>query len=214
MSGCKVEGTPTRITVPTTVKAAGWPRPVHSTAGSARPLRVVVPRAGVDAPVVSISTEKGGKLSAPPLAEPTVVGWDRTGPAPGEDGSAVLVGHLDTKTGPAVFARLSAVKKGDTVAVVRSDDRVVVFRATAVDQVGKSDFPVRKVFGNATKPGIRLVTCGGRFDRAKHSYEDNLIVYGEQVATYRVTDLAAPKRPGTALDPPSPAAPSQGALDT
>lgn len=190
LSGCKVEGAAkAKITVPTTVKAAGWPRPVKGDPGSARPVRVLVPRAGVDAPVVSVSTEKGGKLGAPPIGEANLVGWDRTGATPGEGGAAVLVGHLDTKTGPAVFAKLSAVKKGDTVAVVRSDNRVVVFRATATEEVGKSDFPVRKVFGDAGRAAVRLVTCGGRFDRARHSYDDNLIVYGDHVATYRLADL-------------------------
>lgn len=191
VSACKVEGaTKVKLTLPATVKTAGWPKPVAGEAGSSRPVRVLVPRAGVDAAVVSVSSEKGGKVAAPPLGEENLAGWDRNGSTPGEPGAAVLVGHLDTKTGPAVFAKLSSVKKGDTVAVVRSDDRVVVFRATGTEEVGKSDFPVRKVFTDSGRSVIRLVTCGGHFNRERHSYDDNLIVYGDRVATYRLTDLA------------------------
>ncbi|MEU7000672.1 class F sortase [Nonomuraea sp. NPDC046570] len=184
------------VVVPAQVKDNGWPDPQSGEPGEADPLGVVIPRAGVNAPVVEIDGGAGGKLSAPPLSDANLAGWDRRGPTPGEPGAAVLVGHLDTRTGPAVFASLSKLKKGDTVAVVREDGRVVVFRTTAVQEVGKDAFPVRKVFGTTGGPAIRLVTCGGHYDPARHSYQDNLIVYGDYAAWYRLSDFTrtAPAR--------------------
>ncbi|WP_158088566.1 class F sortase [Thermoactinospora rubra] len=192
---CKADGA-ARLSLPVVVQARAWPRPAaQARAQWARPVRVLVPRAGVDAPVIGLGGEDG-HLGAPPAGEANLVGWDRQGPAPGDPGAAVLVGHLDTRAGPAVFARLRQVRPGDTVAVVRSDDRVAVYRVTGSQEAGKEDFPVRRVFRASPRPAIRLVTCGGRFDRVRHAYEDNLIVYGEHAGTYRLADLV--ERPGAA----------------
>ncbi|MFI6482170.1 class F sortase [Nonomuraea sp. NPDC050663] len=190
-TACKAQDRATvgPLTLPATVKAGHWPRQVGETSRWARPVRVMVPRLKIDAPVTGIGSGEKGRLEAPPLGETNLVGWDRQSPVPGNPGAAVLVGHLDTKTGPAVFARLREVKPGDTLAVVRSDDQVVVYRATATQEVGKADFPVRKVFTSSGAPAIRLVTCGGRYDHDRGSYDDNLIVYGEHAGTYRAVDL-------------------------
>jgi LPXTG-site transpeptidase (sortase) family protein len=197
-TACKVqEGAATGpLTLPATVKAGHWPKQVSESSRWARPIRVVVPRLKIDAPVTGIGSGEKGRLEAPPLGDTNLVGWDRQSPVPGNPGAAVLVGHLDTKSGPAVFARLRQVKPGDTLAVVRSDDQVVVYRATETQEVGKSDFPVRKVFSASATPAIRLVTCGGRYDQSRGSYDDNLIVYGEHTGTYRTADLV--KRPARA----------------
>lgn len=177
------------LMLPATVRAGHWPQQAGESSRWARPLRVMVPRLKIDAPVTGIGSGEKGRLEAPPLGDRNLVGWDRQSPVPGSPGAAVLVGHLDTKSGPAVFARLRQVKAGDTLAVVRSDEQVVVYRATEIQEVGKSDFPVGKVFSVSTIPAIRLVTCGGRYDHARGSYDDNLIVYGEHSGTYRASDL-------------------------
>nr|BFE81713.1 hypothetical protein GCM10020093_043140 [Planobispora longispora] len=157
--------------------------------GPAEPVALVVPRAGVNAPITWIGPARDGVLDAPPLWRADVVGWDRSGPAPGEDGPAVVVGHLDTRTGPAVFARLPGVARGDAVAVVRSDGTVVVFRVSSIERARKDAFPVSRVYRVRPYPTIRLVTCGGRYDRERQSYEDNLIVYGDFAAWYRLSDF-------------------------
>ncbi|GIH90582.1 class F sortase [Planobispora siamensis] len=170
-------------------KKTAWPAPLAGWPGPARPLAVVVPRAGVNAAVTEIGTTSGGVLQAPPLSQADLAGWDRHGPAPGDPGPAVIVGHLDTKTGPAVFARLPKVVRGDAVAVIREDGTVVVFRVTATERARKTAFPVGEVYRVRPYPTIRLVTCGGRYDHDRDSYEDNLIVYGDFAAWYRLSDF-------------------------
>ncbi|GAA2903811.1 hypothetical protein GCM10010517_69840 [Streptosporangium fragile] len=167
----------------------GWPRPLEQSPGRSEPVTVVVPRAGVNAPVVQVDSELDGSVEVPSLYRANLAGWDRLGPTPGENGSAVILGHLDTKTGPAVFARLSQVRRGDAVVVLRDDGTAVVFRVSAVERVRKAAFPVKKVYQVLPYPAIRLVTCGGRYDFDRHSYEDNLIVYGDFAALYRTSDF-------------------------
>lgn len=170
-------------------KGRGWPAPLPGMPGAAEPLSLVVPRAGVNAPITWTGSTSEGVLEAPPLWQADLAGWDRTGPMPGEPGPAVIVGHLDTRTGPAVFARLPRLVRGDTVAVIRRDGSVVVFRVTATERAPKTDFPVSRVYRARPYPTIRLVTCGGRYDPARHSYEENLIVYGDFAAWYRLADF-------------------------
>ncbi|MFJ2033385.1 class F sortase [Streptosporangium sp. NPDC087985] len=167
----------------------GWPRSLGGIPGKSRPVAVVVPRAKVNAPVVQIESGTDGTLESPPLERANLAGWDRLGPTPGEPGSAVIVGHLDTRTGPAVFAGLSQVRKGDAVLVTREDRTAVVFRVVAVQRVSKTAFPVSKVYRSLPHPAIRLVTCGGTYDFTRHSYDDNLIVYGDLAGWYRLSDL-------------------------
>ncbi|MBG0830703.1 class F sortase [Planomonospora sp. ID67723] len=170
-------------------RRVGWPAPLPGEPGAAEPLALVVPRAGVNAPITWIGPTSEGVLEAPPLWRADLAGWDRSGPMPGEAGPAVIVGHLDTRTGPAVFARLPGLVRGDTVAVIRRDGSVVVFRVTSVERAPKAAFPVSRVYRARPYPTIRLVTCGGRYDRERHSYEENLIVYGDFAAWYRLSDF-------------------------
>ncbi|WP_433241041.1 class F sortase [Streptosporangium sp. CA-135522] len=167
----------------------GWPQTLPRLPGASDPVALVVPRADVNAPVTLIESAEDGTLEPPSLDQADLVGWDRLGPTPGEPGSAVIVGHLDTRTGPAVFAGLSRVRKGDAVVVTRADRTAVVFRVSAIERVSKTAFPVKKVYGSPPRPAIRLVTCGGDYDAERHSYEDNTIVYGELAGWYRLSDF-------------------------
>ncbi|WP_068925270.1 class F sortase [Planobispora rosea] len=188
--GAGTAGTPARKKRGTgSAPRSGWPDPLPGWPGPAEPVALVVPRAGVNAPITWIGPAHDGVLDAPPLRRADLVGWDRSGPAPGEAGPAVIVGHLDTRTGPAVFARLPGVARGDAVAVVRSDGTVVVFRVSSVERARKEAFPVSRVYRVRPYPTIRLVTCGGRYDHKRQSYEDNLIVYGDFAAWYRLSDF-------------------------
>ena len=112
------------------------------------------------------------------LPDPTVAGWYRHGPAPGAVGPAVLVGHVDSRTGPAVFYRLTAVRPGDVIAVRRADGTSATFRITEVTQVRKAAFPTAMVFAPTSTATIRLVTCTGAFDPTSRHYVDSLIVWG------------------------------------
>ncbi|OUC95084.1 class F sortase [Streptosporangium minutum] len=181
---------PGATTAPAARGRGGWPRALPRFPGESGPVALVVPRAEVNAPITPIVSGADGVLEPPPLSQADLAGWDRLGPAPGEPGSAVVVGHLDTRTGPAVFAGLSRVRKGDAVVVTREDGTAAVFRVSATERVSKSAFPVKKVYRSLPHPTIRLVTCGGAYDVERHSYDDNLIVYGDLTGWYRLSDFS------------------------
>ena len=125
------------------------------------PTRVSIPRIGVFATVQSVGLDTAGDLDVPPLTKKNTVGWYQLGPTPGQDGPAVLVGHVDTRSGPAVFAGLGKLKQGDKVLVSRKDNRLATFRVDAVRAYPKSAVPAGQVYGDFSRPGLRLITCGG-----------------------------------------------------
>ena len=108
-------------------------------------------------------------------------GWWKGGSQPGETGSAVIVGHVDSKTDPAVFYDLQQLMPGDLIKVVDRDGKVVNFEVERLKQVSKDNFPIREVYGMTSLPTLRLVTCGGKFDRSSGHYVDNVIVFASAV---------------------------------
>jgi sortase (surface protein transpeptidase) len=88
----------------------------------------------------------------------------------------VIVGHVDTKKGPAIFYRLGRLRPGDTVKVTRKDGGVAAFAVDSVEHVSKAHFPTGRVYGDVGFAALRLITCGGDFNG--HSYTGNTIVYG------------------------------------
>ncbi|MFI6476511.1 class F sortase [Nonomuraea sp. NPDC050663] len=166
-----------------------WPRPYGGELGRAEPTRVIIPRLKVSAPLVVLGIESDGSLAVPPLDHANVAGWFSGGPTPGEWGSAVIAGHLDTRTGPAVFARLGELARGDVVGVARADGTVAVFEVRRLERTPKAEFPADRVYGPADGRELRLVTCGGDFDSAKRSYSHNVIVHALFSAAYLATDL-------------------------
>jgi sortase (surface protein transpeptidase) len=172
-------------TPPTEVPLAGVPlTKVAKPMRAARPMAVYIPSIGVSAPLMELGLDERGAIQNPPFDPPNLAGWYRYGPVPGQRGAAVITGHLDTRTGPAVFAALKNVKRGDQVQVLRADRSVAVFLVDKVEHAPKSGFPAKKVYGKLAYPGLRLVTCGGAFDRQAHSYKDNTIVYAHLAAPY------------------------------
>ena len=104
-------------------------------------------------------------------------GWWRGGPEPGEPGPAVILGHVDSRVGPAVFYRLRELAPGDEIHIDREDGTTVTYVVEASQRHGKDVFPTDAVYGATEKPTLRLVTCGGEFDYDVRSYEDNFIVF-------------------------------------
>ncbi|MFE5631018.1 class F sortase [Streptomyces sp. NPDC056470] len=156
---------------------AGPARPVaHAPQERARPVKVAVPAIFIEAPVTPLGLDRKGQLGAPPLSTPMTVGWHRHGPSPGDAGTAVLVGHRDTATGPAIFLNLKMLRRGDAVKVTRADRRIAVFTVDEVQTYTKDKFPNRKVYGHSSRAELRLITCGGRFDK-KHGYSANVVVF-------------------------------------
>ncbi|MEV4541070.1 class F sortase [Micromonospora echinaurantiaca] len=157
-------------------------------AAAGPPNRVRVPRIGVDAPLTVLGLDASGALAAP--SDFDTAGWYGGGPAPGDPGPAVIAGHLDSRDGPAVFARLGELRPGDRVQVWRGD-RVVSFRVTGTLRAGKDRFPTTAVYGPTPGPELRLVTCGGDFDRRRGHYRDNLVVFAVAEPTGDTVPLSA-----------------------
>ena len=159
--------------------AATVPAPVVAEAGteetSAAPVRVRVPAIGVDSELLRLGTDASGVLVPP--ADFARAGWFAGGAVPGDVGPAVIAGHVDSVDGPAVFSRVRDLVAGDEVLVDRADGTTVRFAVTGVGRYPKEDFPTEAVYGPTPRAELRLVTCGGDFDRSRRSYEDNVVVF-------------------------------------
>jgi sortase (surface protein transpeptidase) len=141
------------------------------------PVRVRIPSIHVNARLVKMRTNRRGVLEPPPLNRPRLAGWYAMGTAPGEIGPAVLAGHVDSRTAPAVFYKLKTLHPGERILVDRRDGRIAVFRVQRVMQVPKRFFPARMVYGEIPYAGLRVITCGGAFDTSVGHYKDNVIVF-------------------------------------
>ena len=141
------------------------------------PVTIRIPRIGVNAPVMKVGRDADGTVQVPPLAEHNLTGWYRYGPAPGQRGPAVILGHVDSATGISVFYYLKNLHAGDSVYVTLADGTVARFAVDGLQRVAKDAFPTASVYGKAGYPSLRLITCGGPFDKATGHYTDNIIVY-------------------------------------
>jgi sortase (surface protein transpeptidase) len=149
----------------------------QSQAGAAAgpgPSVLSIPSIGVRAPVVGVGLEANGAMQTP---DPGQVGWYRNGPKPGDPGPAVLVGHVDSRTGPAVFHRLGRLRPGDEILVGRADGTTARFLVGRLERHPKTALPISRIWTKANRPLLRLITCTGSFDHATGHYRDNLILY-------------------------------------
>jgi sortase (surface protein transpeptidase) len=137
----------------------------------------VIPQIGVDAPFTQVSIGTSGHLDAPPPNNTNLVGWFKGGASPGERGASIVVGHVDTKTGPAVFVFLRMLKPGSKVEITRADGLVAGFTVDSVHTYPKAAFPDDRVYGDTPTPQLRLITCGGSYNRSAHDYEANVVVF-------------------------------------
>jgi sortase (surface protein transpeptidase) len=138
------------------------------------PVRVAIPSIGVSSRLVRLGLNADGTMEVP--RDYGLAGWFTGGAVPGQDGPAVISGHVDSKSGPAVFYRLGELRPGDTVRVQRADGHWLAFEVTGTARYAKAEFPTEAVFGPVTGPVLRLITCGGDFDRSSGHYLDNVVV--------------------------------------
>lgn len=143
------------------------------------PERIIIPEIGVNAKVIDLGLNSDGTLEVPENYAET--GWWTGGSKPGEKGSAVIVGHLDSKTSPAVFYKLPSLKAGDLIKVTNTAGEIVNFEVERLKQVPKNNFPTNEVYKMTGEPTLRLVTCGGKFNRSSGHYDDNVIVFASLV---------------------------------
>ncbi|MEW9528987.1 class F sortase [Microbispora sp. NPDC049125] len=142
------------------------------------PKRIDIPALSLKAPLMKLGLSDEGDVELPPFDRPSTAGWYTGSAVPGEPGASVIIGHVDTKTAPAVFYRLRDLRKGALVKVARSDGETAEYRVDSVERVSKDSFPAERVYA---EDGLRLITCGGDFDWSRHEYRDNIIVYASFV---------------------------------
>ncbi|MFG2357241.1 class F sortase [Streptomyces sp. NPDC048521] len=143
--------------------------------------RIRIPAIQVDAPVIPVGLDTNGWVGAPPPDDPNLAGWFTGAVSPGEKGTAVVVGHVDNKQGPAVFYGLGALKKGNRVEILRKDGKTAVFDIYGVEVFEKSNFPGDRVYGSKGNPELRVITCGGDFSKQK-GYDGNVVAFARLVA--------------------------------
>jgi sortase (surface protein transpeptidase) len=160
----------------------------------ARPVALTIPAIGVRTPLERLARTPQGTLQAP--VSTTQAGWYTGSPRPGEIGSSIVAGHIDSTQGPAVFFRLRLLRPGDLVYVRRSDGTLVVFRVYAEHMYPKSGFPTERVYGPTPDAELHLITCGGVFDQATGSYLSNVVVYASQVSVHGVRHRHHARRHG------------------
>ena len=149
-------------------------RSVRTYPAVAEPVRLRIPSIGVRTGLQHLGLAADGSIAAP--TEWRTAGWYEEGPRPGQPGPAVIVGHVDSRSGPAVFYRLTELRPGARVLVDLADGTTARFTVTGRQQVAKSQFPADLVYSPTLETILRLVTCGGTFDASTGHYSDNVIV--------------------------------------
>jgi LPXTG-site transpeptidase (sortase) family protein len=137
---------------------------------------VSIPAVNLFAKLQPLHVDAKGRLVPP---DHGIAGWYAAGPEPGEQGPAVIAGHLDSKVGPDTFFRLGQVRPGQRIRVGLTDGTKLAFRVTEIKQFSKDNFPTKRVYGATNKPELRMITCAGDYDHAAGHYKDNLVVFAD-----------------------------------
>ena len=169
-------GTPS--SAPTTARAAA-PTRAPAALPASRPLRISIARIGVATRVVDLGRDDDGALETP--TEPAQAGWYTGSPEPGTVGPSVILGHVTWNGAAAAFYRLGQLRSGDRVRVTRADGRTATFAVTSTQEYAKDAFPTAEVYANTDRPSLRLITCAGKYEKDRHYYTHNLVVYADLV---------------------------------
>ena len=179
----------TTVPQPTFGTLAGSPPSSSATQGpvlpSATPTELSIPSIGVNSDLLSLGLNPDHSAQVPPQSKKAQAGWYRYSPTPGQLGPSIILGHVDSaKFGPGVFFKLGALRQGATISITRADHTVAVFRVERVVSYSKDNFPTFDVYGNTENAALRLITCGGKFNFSKHSYESNIVAYASLVSSH------------------------------
>ncbi len=161
------------------------PRPAPVAIRSAPPVALRIPAIGVDVSLSTLGLNADRTVEVP--TDFRQAGWFGLGPSPGQTGSAVILGHVDSYTGPAVFFQIRTLRAGDQVNVSLADGAIAHFRVSAVAMYAKDQFPAQQVYAPHGGSALQLVTCGGTFDTHTRSYLSNIVAYTTLVATTPAT---------------------------
>jgi hypothetical protein len=149
--------------------------------GSSQPIQLFIPSIKVKAPVFDVGLAADGSIAVPPLQRHNEAGWYDGGPTPGQVGPAIIVGHADTRTGPSIFHDLIKLHPGSTVEVTRQDRKVAIFEVNSIEHFDKAKLPGQRVYGDYSRPGLRLITCGGQWIGGSIGYSDNIVIFASLV---------------------------------
>jgi len=168
--------------------AAGTVGPAARTPSLRRsaPVSVAIPAIGVRSPLLRLGLNPDGSIQVPDITTSADdAAWYKNSVTPGEIGTAVIEGHVDSQVGPAVFFRLGALRPGDHIDVTLADGMTAVFRVTGVREYTKNDFPTEMIYGPTNYASLRVVTCGGTFDYATGHYLSSVVVFASLVSSQR-----------------------------
>jgi len=172
------------VTAPPLRPSAAVPPAPDAALPASVPVRVEVPAIGVDAAVIPLGKQANGEVQTPSGEPGSPAGWYQDSPTPGQTGSAVILGHVNsTISDIGLFYRLHELTAGQNITITRADHTAAVFTVDRVDIYHKSTFPTVEVYQNADRPEVRLITCGG-YDPASREYLDNTVVYAHLVSSH------------------------------
>ena len=161
--------------IPAPTEQRVLPASVSTGQQAARPTWLSIPSLGIRTKLIHLGVNSNGTLQVPKRT--TVAGWYTGSPRPGTVGSAVIAGHVDSRTGPGIFFWLRTLHRGDRIYVGRADGTMAVFTVTRVKKFAKDEFPTAAVYGAVPDAELRLITCGGIFDPSLGSYLSNVVVF-------------------------------------
>jgi len=142
---------------------------------ASEPVSISIDSIGVNAQIIHLAKNPDGTMEVP--ADHSKVGWYTLSPTPGEIGPAVLVGHVDSPSGPAIFWNLNKLEPGSIITVHRTDGKLAKFSVDSIAQFPQNAFPTEKVYGDINHPGLRVITCGGAFNEQTKRYSHNTVIY-------------------------------------
>ena len=150
-----------------------------------RPVQIDIPKLDVNAPVMRLGLAANHTVAVPPLQNHNLAGWYDGSVTPGQQGTSVILGHVDSFTGISVFFYIKTLRRGNQIKVMRANGSTAIFTVDGVQKVVKTAFPTSDVYGQVKYPGLRLITCGGPFDTATRQYLDDIVVYAHLTRTTR-----------------------------
>ncbi|MEW1808988.1 class F sortase [Pseudarthrobacter sp. NPDC080039] len=175
---------PVTTAAPRLPSAAAVPAAPDSALPASVPVRIEVPSIGVDAALTAVGKQANGEVQTPSGEPGAPGGWYQDSPTPGQTGSAVILGHVNSTTSDiGLFYRLHELTPGQAITVTRADHTAAVFTVDKVDVYHKSTFPTVAVYQNAERPEVRLITCGG-YNPATREYQDNTVVYAHLTSSH------------------------------
>jgi len=148
------------------------------------PVSVSIPAIGVKSKLLHLGLNKDGSIQVPNLmTSANEAAWYKYSATPGQIGTSVIEGHVDSYGGPAVFYRLGALRPGNRINVTRADGITAIFRVTGVREYLKDKYPANTIYAPANFAALRLITCGGGYDAATGHYLSSVVVYASLVSS-------------------------------